>query len=62
MKRIQQDKIVSVILLAEQTPLDQIDQNLKNIVNQTYKNLDIIVSYKKGYDISQLISRWNETE
>ncbi len=61
MKRIDQTTIVSVILLAEQSPTEQIHQQLQNIVNQTYKNLDIIVSYKNDYDVSSLISKWNET-
>ena len=61
MKRIDQSQIVSVILLAEQSPPDQIHQHISNIVNQTYKNLDLIISYKEGYDVSSLISKWNET-
>lgn len=61
MKRVNQDSLVSIIVLAESSPLDAINQNLQNIVTQTYKNLDIVVSYTQGYDISSVINRWNET-
>ncbi len=61
MKRVSQEKIVSVILLAEASPAEQINQHLQNIVSQTYKNLDIIVSYISTNNLTDLIARWNET-
>lgn len=61
MKKVSQEQIVSVVLLAEVSPAEQIHQQLQNITSQTYKNLDILVSYKIGADLSQLISRWNDT-
>ncbi len=51
--------IVTVIVLAERATLDLVHQNIANVFNQTYKNLDVIVAYFKRDDDLCYTSVWN---
>lgn len=51
----------TVILLAERAPADAIHQNLSNIFNQTYKDIEVIVSYFKRDDLTELKEKWGTT-
>ena len=50
--------IVSVVLIGEAAAPEAIQANLSNITQQTHKNLDILVAYTIGSDISSLVGKW----
>jgi ADP-heptose:LPS heptosyltransferase len=55
-------KLVSVIVLAETAPFEAVNETIQNILNQTYKMLDIVVSAdKKRPDMKALRDQWNST-
>jgi len=55
-------KLVSVLVLADDAPIEAINESITNVLNQTYKTLEVLVSIsKERQDVSKLQERWNDT-
>tara|TARA_R110000824_G_scaffold41627_9_gene123655 strand:- start:6810 stop:8543 length:1734 start_codon:yes stop_codon:yes gene_type:complete len=55
--------LVSVVILGEASPPEQIDHFLTQVINeQTYKNLDILIVTLPRLDLEELQDKWNKTE
>jgi len=55
--------LVSVVVLGEASPPEQIDHFLTQVINeQTYKNLDILVVTLPRLDLESIQDKWNKTE
>ena len=52
------DITVSVVVLAEGAPEQAIDRTIKDIFNQTWRNLEVVVTYIKGKDFDAMKDRW----
>jgi len=57
---MQKNKLVTVIVLAEVAPLPAVNEALKSVFSQTFKQLDIIVSCFKRNDLQTLKDNWKE--
>jgi ADP-heptose:LPS heptosyltransferase len=54
--------IATVIVLAERAPSEVVHQTIANVFNQTYKNLDVIVTYfKRDDNLTEVKDRWATT-
>jgi ADP-heptose:LPS heptosyltransferase len=52
------EKLVSVVLLAEKQNKNDINSTIRDILSQTYKNIEILVSYIKNDFVEELKKEW----
>ena len=60
---MEKNPLVSVVLLGEVSPPEQINHFLTQVVNeQTHKNLDVLVVTVPRLDLEELHDTWNNTD
>ena len=56
-------QMASVVILGEASPSDQIDHYILDVIlNQTYKNLDLMIITVPRNDLEELQDKWNVAE